>query len=367
MTTKTTEMTLILINSARKVSGAEEYLLDLAANMQPHGYAPTFFVKSGSVLEAKATSCAYPCHPVFKGNPLSIPLRIAAALRSVQPDIILIGRDHNIYPVITGYLLSRPFLKRKPKLIAALHTPTGRRYPLAGAFLDGIIATSHYTGRTFYNANAGWERLASTLYCGIKLPPVQSDKDNPHRTRRVLKNRPFPVIGMVGELWKNQTELIDAGVLLVRDFPDITIAIVGGGDDAGLREKIAQFGLEQNFILTGRIPREQIPDLFYDLDLSVSTHRNEGFGIVHIESLAACTPVVAYNSGGLTEIVRKGGGVLVDGGTEEFAHVIGDLLADTTKRIALGREGRTVTETYFTLDVMAENHAQLFRSLGGAQ
>jgi len=357
-------MKIVLVNSARKVSGAEEYLLDLAENLLPYGYAPAFFVKSGGVLEAKARHSEYPCHAVFKGNPFSIPLRIAAALRAEQPEMILVGRDHNIYPVIAGYLLALPWLKNRPKIVVTLHTPTGRRYPLAGNFLAGIIASSDYTGQTFYPVNPGWQQLAVTIHCGIKPPPIRTDKENPDRTRQVLTGRGFPLIGMVGELWKNQAELIDVGAILQKKYPDITIAIVGGGDDAELRSKIAASGLERNFVLTGRIPREQIPDLFYDLDLSVSTHRNEGFGIVHIESLAASTPVVAYNSGGLVEVISNGGGLLVDGAAGDFAAAVAGLLADGSRRLALGREGRMVVEKYFTLAVMAKKHAEYLQTVG---
>jgi len=360
-------MKIVLVNSARKVSGAEEYLLDLAENLQPYGYCPTFFVKSGGVLEAKAGGCGYPCHAVFRGNPLTIPLRIAAALRAEQPDIVLVGRDHNIYPVIAGYLLALPWLKRRPRIVVTLHTPTGRRYPFARSFLDGIIASSDYTGQTFYPVNPGWQQLAVTIHCGIRPATVQAGKENPARPRRVLAGRGFPLIGMVGELWKNQAELVDVGVILQQKYPDITIAIVGGGDDAELRAKIAACGLERNFVLTGRIPREQIPDLFYDLDLSVSTHRNEGFGIVHIESLAAATPVVAYNSGGLVEVIRNGGGLLVDGDSGDFAAAVDGLLTDESRRLALGREGREVVAKFFTLEVMAKNHADYLQAVGNRE
>ncbi|MDD2542185.1 MAG: glycosyltransferase family 4 protein, partial [Desulfuromonadaceae bacterium] len=112
-------------------------------------------------------------------------------------------------------------------------------------------------------------------------------------------------------------------------------------------------------------PREQIPDLFYDLDLSVSTHRNEGFGIVHIESLAACTPVIAYNNGGLVEIIRKGGGILVNGGTDDFSREIITLLSDDDRRYAMGEEGRRVFEDNFTLDMMVKHHVEYFHEILG--
>ena len=131
---------IVLVNSAKKVSGAEEYLLDIAENIILYGYAPSFFICRGGVLEARAGDCGYPCHPVFGGNLLTTAIAITTALRHEQPDIILIGRDHNIYPLLAGYLLAIPLLRKKPLIVAALHTPTGRRYPFAISFLDGIIA-----------------------------------------------------------------------------------------------------------------------------------------------------------------------------------------------------------------------------------
>jgi glycosyltransferase involved in cell wall biosynthesis len=103
--------------------------------------------------------------------------------------------------------------------------------------------------------------------------------------------------------------------------------------------------------------------LFHDLDLSVSTHRNEGFGIVHIESMASLTPVVAYNSGGLVEIVRKGGGVLVDGGPREFARAVVGLLEDDGRRHDLGLEGRKVVEDHFSIDAMGRNHLRYYQDV----
>jgi glycosyltransferase involved in cell wall biosynthesis len=356
-------MKIILVNNARVVSGAEEYMLDLAKRIGAYGYLPHFFVHVGGILEGKIKALRYPCHSVFTRNPLKVVFSIAAALIKEKPDVVLIAREHNIYPIIAGYLLASPLLKKKPRLVAVLQTPTARRYPLAVRFLDGVIATSEYTGKSFFPVNPGMEKITSIIHYGIEILELQNGKDNPNRPRRILKDRSFPVIGMVGELWKNQTELIDVGTFLVKSFPDITIAIVGGGNDSELREKIAKSGLDRNFVLTGRIPREQIPDLFYDFDLSVSTHRNEGFGIVHIESLAASTPVVAYNSGGLTEIIRKGGGVLVDGGTQDFASEISRLLFDSRKRLELGSEGRIVAEACFTLDTMTRNHVKFFEKL----
>jgi glycosyltransferase involved in cell wall biosynthesis len=169
---------------------------------------------------------------------------------------------------------------------------------------------------------------------------------------------------MVRELWKNPEELVDVARYLVDAHPDITIAFIGGYDgSAPLQEKIDRSGLRKNFVLTGRLDRNLIPDVFHDLDLSVSPHRNEGFGIVHIESPAGYTPVVAYNSGGLVEILCKGGGVLVDGKIEAFANAILYLLGDDEKRKQLGLTGRRVVEENFSIDAMGRNHLSFYEKL----
>jgi L-malate glycosyltransferase len=295
-----------------------------------------------------------------------LPLRIAKAIRAEQPDVISINREHNILPACVGLLLAYPFLRTRPKLAAVFHTPTGRWYPGLGKFA-GIIGTSEYTAESFIRVNPGIRAKTAVIHYGITVPSVDAaSKLVRERPRKFFRGRKFPIIGMVGELWKNQEELVDAAPYLVERFPDITIAFIGGYDGAeSLSKKIAASGLKDHFILTGRVDRKLIPDIFYDLDLSVSTHRNEGFGIVHIESLAAYTPVVAYNSGGLVEILEKGGGVLVNGTVSEFAEAVADLLRDDSRRMALGDEGRKVVENNFSIEAMGQKHLEFYRKIAG--
>ncbi|MDD2856857.1 MAG: glycosyltransferase family 4 protein, partial [Desulfuromonadaceae bacterium] len=223
------------------------------------------------------------------------------------------------------------------------------------------------TANGFVNANPKLSGRISVIHYGIHLPspPVES-KSIPERKRRFFKNSTYPLIGMVGELWKNQAELIPITRILAKDFPTLTVAIVGGEEESSfseLKKHIVASGLEKHFALIPRVPRRVIPDIFYDFDLSVSTHRNEGFGIVHIESLAAGTPVVAYNAGGLVEILEKGGSILVDGGAENMAQAITVLLTNTDKKQHLAAEGRLIVESEFSIDIMSKRHLDYYHKV----
>jgi glycosyltransferase involved in cell wall biosynthesis len=361
-------MKVVFINNARLCSGAEEHLIDLGHWLSHHGVQPLFVTRNKSVFSARLEEESLPFVPCFAetGEKVRSIARIARLLVREQPDVISVNREHNIYPTWLASLLARPFLKRRPKLAMVFHTPTGRRYPVLRSF-DGIIATSHYTAASFLAANPGLPENRAVIHYGIQLPPSpETGKRVPERPRRFFKDRGYPVIGMVGELWKNQEELIPITQRLIDEFPSLCVAIVGGEGQASfsqLRERIASCGLERHFELVPRIPRSSIPDVFYDFDLSVSTHRNEGFGIVHIESLASGTPVVAYRAGGLVEILEKGGSTLVDGGPEDFAQAVGLLLRSHEERTRKADEGRRVVEAEFSIDAMGSRHFKYYRDL----
>lgn len=357
------------VNNARNVSGCEENQLDLARWFRDNrGCETIFLVREQSQLGDRAESEGFGVRRVFRDGAgrLTTPFAIAAAMRRDQPDVVSINREHNIYATWLAMQMARPFLDKQPQLVSVFHSPTGRRYGLLKRF-DGIICTSEYTGGAFFANNEGLRERTAIIPYGTLLPPVdRAAKEDGNRARRIFPDAGAPLVGMVGDLWKNQAELVDVVAILRDEFPRITCAIVGAGSEevvAALRKKIEDRGLMEHFIISGRLERNRIPDLFFDFDVSLSTYRHEGFGIVHIESLAALTPLVAYNSGGIREIIRHGGGIPVDGGTREFAQALSGLLADPDRRYAMGREGRQVVEERFTMEIMCRRHYDYYASM----
>ncbi len=362
-------MRLTFVTHAPLCSGAEEHLRELSSWLSEHGGEISFLVRKGGRLENALPRERFQVYPIDRDGPkalLSINQAASAIIKSA-PDVISINREHDVLPTYLAVKLASPFLTKKPGLVSVFHTPTGRKVPLLRR-MDGIIFTSEYTKNSFLQVNRGVQDLATVIHYGIKLFEVDREtKRNPHRERKFFRGRGFPIIGMVGELWKNQVELLETAAYLLDSFPALTLAIIGGGNKEQieeLEERANRLGVKGNLILTGRVDKDLIPRIFYDLDLSVSTHRNEGFGIVHIESLASLTPVVAYKSGGYVEMLEKGGGVLVEGGPKELAAAISRLISDHTLREVLGNEGRSIVEHYHTVDVMGEKHLHFYRKVG---
>ena len=240
------------------------------------------------------------------------------------------------------------------KVTLSYHYPHG----IARSLKNALLAS---------NGSAGSK--TTVIANGIAQSPAPEEtKWYPDRPKRFFRNVGFPLIGMVGPLWKNQIALIDVLALLKQDFPALKLALVGTTDDPAyllpLQERIADLGLEEQVIFIGKLPRETMKDVFYDFDLSISTYRNEGFGLVHLESLAAGTPVVSFRAGGVVDILDgEDVGILIDGGPCEFAAEISHLLRGHERRVEMGMRGWKLVRQKYSTEIMTLNYLELYRML----
>jgi glycosyltransferase involved in cell wall biosynthesis len=102
---------------------------------------------------------------------------------------------------------------------------------------------------------------------------------------------------------KNQRLFIPlANELLRRGFGDFRITIVGHGPDlAHLEEAVAQAGLDRYFHFTGWT--DNISAWLADADLYIHTSLNDTCPYSVVEAIAAHIPVLAFNVGGLPEML----------------------------------------------------------------
>jgi glycosyltransferase involved in cell wall biosynthesis len=103
---------------------------------------------------------------------------------------------------------------------------------------------------------------------------------------------------------------------------------------------INQLGLEHCVRLAGQ--REDVPDILAASDVLAIPSLTEGLPYVAIEAAAAGRPVVAFDCGGVPDVVLQGQtGILVPAGDESaLATAIVRVLADPALAKRLGEAGR---------------------------
>jgi glycosyltransferase involved in cell wall biosynthesis len=129
------------------------------------------------------------------------------------------------------------------------------------------------------------------------------------RTRRELGlAEETPAIGIVGRLVpiKNHELFLEAMAALGRRFPDATAVVIGSGErEARLRALTASLGLAERVRWLGW--RRDLPGLYSALDVVALTSHDEGTPVALLEALAAGTPVVARDVGGVAEVLAATG------------------------------------------------------------
>jgi glycosyltransferase involved in cell wall biosynthesis len=142
-----------------------------------------------------------------------------------------------------------------------------------------------------------------------------------------------------------------------------TVDVVGAGrvDDAHLRDLAAQLGVADRVTWHPLLTQAELAVLYRTAAIHVIPAIEEGLGLTAVEALLSETPVVAFDSGGIPDIVVDGQtGLLVPpGDTVGLAVAVDRLLADSEYRLRLGREGRRFALTHFGPDAVARQYATL--------
>ena len=111
------------------------------------------------------------------------------------------------------------------------------------------------------------------------------------------------------EVWKSIDLAIKAMPNIVKKYSDVRLVVQGpfSAHTQDLKELAKEIGMEEKVIfLPSTIGQENLRKLYFNACVYVFPSKKEDFGIVIIEAMGAGIPVVAWNSGGPTDIVLNG-------------------------------------------------------------
>jgi phosphatidylinositol alpha-1,6-mannosyltransferase len=237
-----------------------------------------------------------------------------------------------------------------------------------GRDCDVLTYLGEYTRRRLASALPGvrLERLTPGVDTDIFTPAADGSAV---RVRQDLVGR--PVIVCVSRLVprKGQDALIRA-LPAVRDrVPEAALLLVGGGRYREQLQRLARrAGVAEHVRFTGPVPFEQLPQHFAAGDVFAMPCRTrrfgmdvEGLGMVFLEASATGLPVLAGDSGGAPDAVRRTvTGEVVDGrDIAAVAEILAGLLADPDRARRLGAAGRRWTEQDWQWDRIAARLAGL--------
>jgi glycosyltransferase involved in cell wall biosynthesis len=166
------------------------------------------------------------------------------------------------------------------------------------------------------------------------------------------------VVGSITSLtdYEGIDDLLRAVALARSEQPGIAALIVGDGRyRPALEELVAELGIGDSVVFTGRIDQERIPDHYALLDLFAIPRRDLEVcravtPLKPFEALAMGIPVIASDLPALAEVVgsSEGGRIVTAGSQQALSEAILDLGSNPSARERLGQSGREYVLAHHT-------------------
>ncbi len=177
---------------------------------------------------------------------------------------------------------------------------------------------------------------------GINLKSIISSK-YPKYTRNysgIFLGRLHPAKGIYDlvSIWKK----------VVLQIPDATLAIIGSGEPAVVRQlrlEIEAANLSNNISILGVLADHEVYHLMKKAKIFLFTDHESGWGLAVAEAMANGLPVVGYSIGVLETIYKDGFRVVPLGNTVRFANEVVELLTHKHEQQTLAKRARKIARS----------------------
>lgn len=347
--------------------GLERVVLDLCRSLDRERWQPLVVTFTDLIPRAEQFAAAdIPIATVTQhGFDPTLPHRLARLFRDRNVGLV---NAHNfgryLYAGPAARLAGLPSIYTEHSRTLRTERALWQLQPRVSRLADRVVAVS--------------ESLRTFLISQLRLPPERVDLipngididvyagGNRARARAELGLRDDePVIGHVGRLVpvKNHRLLLAAYARLTAT-PSRLLLVGDGPERPALEQEVARLGLSEQVTFLGI--REDVADLLAAMDLFVLSSHSEGLPLAILEAMAAGLPVVATEAAGQDVVTPATGRLVPNDDPARLAAAMAELIDDPARRARLGAAAAAEARRRYSLQVMADSYAALYRQLAPA-
>lgn len=165
---------------------------------------------------------------------------------------------------------------------------------------------------------------------------------------------------------KNIDQIIEAFVLVAKQYPKATLRLVGSGyDEPKLRALVKQHGLDKQVSFVGRVSFSDMPDIYAAADVYVAMPSQEAFGHVYIEAMASGLPIISTTTVGSKSILsdKAFGKLIPPGDIQAMAEQMQYFLNHPEVFPDLSAAARAAFEANYSWDVIIPRYTNIYHEL----
>lgn len=207
---------------------------------------------------------------------------------------------------------------------------------------DRIIAISECTKRDAVRLYGIEADKIKVIPLGVseRFRPSTDGEKSAFRERFRLPERYLLYVGTI-EPRKNLSMLLEAYRAVVDAGANVRLVIAGkkGWLYEDFFRKVRELHLEDEVLIPGFVPEEDLPALYSLADAFVYPSLYEGFGLPVLEAMACGTPVVCSNTSSLPEVAGNAGLLIPPTEPHAWAQALGQVTRNTELRAELRDSG----------------------------
>jgi len=181
---------------------------------------------------------------------------------------------------------------------------------------------------------------------------------------KTSKVNPLQFIFLGRLLHYKNVEVVIKGInILKKNYPNVTLLIVGSGPNKENLEKlVANLNLHDNIIFKGQLSEEEKNELISSSISIVFPSLLEGFGLVILEAFAFKKAILVSNVPPLSDIVEHGitGYVISPHDEKEWAKAMEKIIKEPEKTTMMGEAGRKVLDEKYDPKIMGKNVRKMY-------
>ncbi len=279
---------------------------------------------------------------------------VLKALRQLRPDVL------HAHLGGAGFGAIWSILFRKPLVITAHTKPEKAFRPKA----EKLVRMALITGKTKLVAVSKENEGLLRSYFGITGEQLACVNNGINLDRFTSKAHDgFSLINVARhDKNKNQAALIRCFARLHAQYPKTKLLLLGDGPTHQLLVKqVMQLDLGETVIFTGNVANTE--DYYAVSDLYVQCSHREAMPLSVLEAMAAGLPVVSTHVGGLADVVKDNGILVLDNDEEALYRAIEQIYAQTPEqRDAMCRASKGIVQNYSSLG-MAQAYESIYRQM----
>jgi glycosyltransferase involved in cell wall biosynthesis len=231
-------------------------------------------------------------------------------------------------------------------------------------FVDYFISISQFIAQTLPK-HARIFTVLNSIRVGEKQQ--KRNEEQRQRLRQKLGLDPSVIIVLMVASFtaqKRHTLALKICQALLAARKNVRFVFLGEGPEREwVIRKLREVALEEYFVLPGHV--ENVDEYYRVADISMFTGYNDGFGYTVLEAMSHSLPVVAFASGGPTEIVKDGvSGLLInEADAKKFVSSLMALIDDSERRSLMGQRARQAVEENFSRDAWTERVMDALRAI----